>query len=569
MEIRHVPGKDTLVADYNSRNPIPCENRDKCQLCNYAFSLQDHAPANMFIARITVDEMESRSASFPFAEETSTTAFIARVTVDDIESGSVRIPFSERPSWIKIQEDDLVHKQLKDLILNGQTPVKKKTGKHFTLLKRLFNLYKTNLLSIAKDGLITIRHVDPKIGDFQAILVPANIFPGLIQSLHITLDHPTTGQLEKLVHRSFYCLNSHGIISEVTSTCSRCSSLSILPKELMQQTTEKNPVFGANYAADVIKQNEQLIFLCREKLSQHTFTKIILDEKSDSLREALIAAIAEILPETGGTVRVDPGPSLRYLAKEAQLDNDSILKRLNVEIDVGRVHNPNKNPIAENAVKEFEKEKLRISPQERPVSELERILITRNMNRRIRESGFSAKEILLRRDLITNQPKNISDEALADSQLDRRKKQQDNSIKREINKDAHGHKFKESKDGANLLREEAFVIGDRVFIKDGLSKTKAREPFWIKKLYTKNSQKWATIQKMNYAIRNVEYEVKTQEIYKVPFENYTRHEQKETYPKNNALLKNKHLENGKTDKKPNNEEKEVEEPVKGLSLIHI
>ena len=70
------------------------------------------------------------------------------------------------------------------------------------------------------------------------------------------------------------------------------------------------------------------------------------------------------------------------------LANDSILRRFSIKVELGRTHNPNKNPIAENAVKEFLKERLRLKPEGGPVSEVERCVIMRNMNSRNKNRGL-------------------------------------------------------------------------------------------------------------------------------------------------------------------------------------
>ena len=129
-----------------------------------------------------------------------------------------------------------------------------------------------------------------------------------------------------------------------------------------------------------------------------------------------------MIPESGGCVRVDPGSSLQTLAREAGLQNDdNLFTRFNISIDLGRTHNVNKNPVAENAVKEFLKERLRLDPVGGPITETERIVITKTMNTRIRHRGVAAKEMLLRRDLVTNKPVDLSDQTLADEQLSKRR----------------------------------------------------------------------------------------------------------------------------------------------------
>ena len=76
------------------------------------------------------------------------------------------------------------------------------------------------------------------------------------------------------------------------------------------------------------------------------------------------------------------------------LQYDAVLAKYSIKIELGRVHNSNKNPIAENAVKEYHKERLHLNPEGGPVTEIENCLIMRNMNQRIRDRGMAAKEIL-------------------------------------------------------------------------------------------------------------------------------------------------------------------------------
>ena len=49
-------------------------------------------------------------------------------------------------------------------------------------------------------------------------------------------------------------------------------------------------------------------------------------------------------------------------------------------MDLGRTHNINKNPVAENAIKEFHKERLKLNPAGGRISEIERSIVTKNMN---------------------------------------------------------------------------------------------------------------------------------------------------------------------------------------------
>ena len=52
IEIRYFPGKEQKVGDFYSRNPVPCENVEKCQICQFAFSQQDMHPPRMYVNNI-------------------------------------------------------------------------------------------------------------------------------------------------------------------------------------------------------------------------------------------------------------------------------------------------------------------------------------------------------------------------------------------------------------------------------------------------------------------------------------------------------------------------------------
>ena len=135
-----------------------------------------------------------------------------------------------------------------------------------------------------------------------------------------------------------------------------------------------------------MKVYTKLVFISREKLTQFVYTKIIPDESAASIREALLAACIELIPQAGGCIRVDPGSSLQSLAKEAGLDNkeDNIFRRFNITIDLGRTHNVNKNPIAENLVKETHKEISRAGFLNEQIDNVQLMLVIKNINSRVK-----------------------------------------------------------------------------------------------------------------------------------------------------------------------------------------
>ena len=81
----------------------------------------------------------------------------------------------------------------------------------------------------------------------------------------------------------------------------------------------------------------------------------------------------------------------------------------------------------------------------------------RNMNLRIRDRGLAAKEILLRRDLMSNKPKDVDDNKLSRDQLERRTT-------------AHPINEKTKATFKKVPVDVPFKIGDHVFIKSDLNK---------------------------------------------------------------------------------------------------
>ena len=277
VEIIHTAGKDLKSSDYNSRNPEECESKS-CQICKFAYKLLDVGNK------------------------------ICTISAADIENGRINMPFIQRQAWITVQNNDRVHQELAKLIDSSQSPEKKRTNGDNTMLKRLHNLYKKGQLRKASDGLITVQHMDVN-KTYQAISVPGSIYPGLVQALHLKLEHPSKLQLQKLINRYFYSPGFARVIEEITLNCLVCASLKTLPKELFTQSTTETPVFGANFSADVVIRHNQKILLTREKLSQFTITRFVKDEQAQTLKTALMSSILEFIPATGAVVQVDGAPA--------------------------------------------------------------------------------------------------------------------------------------------------------------------------------------------------------------------------------------------------------------------
>ena len=272
IEIMHKAGKDIELVDYISRHLNLCQ-QSKCQICKFVHE------------QVTIGD---------------NTPQLNSIQIQDVISGNLPSPFLQKKSWIDAQKRDKTHIMLKDLIHNSQAPVKKKTKNENTKLKLLYNLYREGRLNIHADGLITIKNIDPNGNQHNAISIPTVLFPGLMHTLHYKFNHPSKLQLTKLVSRHFYTPGYQRIIEEVT-----CAALKHLPTQILSESTGKIDGFGTHFSADVIERNRQKIFIIREKLSNFTLTKFIEDQKANTLKQALVALILDMIPQSGATVQVD------------------------------------------------------------------------------------------------------------------------------------------------------------------------------------------------------------------------------------------------------------------------
>jgi hypothetical protein len=196
--------------------------------------------------------------------------------------------------------------------------------------------------------LLIVKQTDPFSSTRERIVVSRTVLPGLLTALHIRMDHPTSFQLKQIVTRYFFALNLEDAISKTTEGCHTCATISKSPKFVEQQTTSDPPEsIGISFAADVIKQNRQLILLLRECVTSYTTSCLIPSEDHIALRDGILKLSIELCPLDGppAIIRVDPAPGFN------KLKEDSILQSHRISLEIGRIKNKNKNPVAEKAVR--------------------------------------------------------------------------------------------------------------------------------------------------------------------------------------------------------------------------
>ena len=457
VELIYKPGKMMVSADYSSRHPVPCEEKTGCQVCKFAGEWQS---------------MGDSSSN------------IGSITVSDVLEGRVIMPFIQRNTWLGQQLVDKVHIKLRELIRTGQHPDKKKTKGDFTVLKKLYGLYQAGDLDIQADGLVMVKMRD---GNFngKVISVPYKLMPGIAFAIHTRMSHPSKGQLLSLMSRYFYCPGGATIIHSVVESCVQCRSLQKVPKEFIMDSTEKVESLGSRFAVDVIERGGQKILVTREKLSQYTWLELIPDQTTATFRRIILRTLLPWVNPTGAIVRCDGAAALSSLAREAD-QSESIFHQYKIKFDIGRPTNPNKNAIAENAVRESEKEILKHRPGVKTLSEEDLAVVMKIMNDRIRNRGRTAKEILIRREVLTNKPLNVSDSQLSSEQFEKRL---------ETNKKA------QTRREGPAEKQQELHVGDVVYIKAQMSKHQPREQYII----TRFEQDMVLVQKLQSKFGSKEY----------------------------------------------------------------
>lgn len=152
----------------------------------------------------------------------------------------------------------------------------------------------------------------------------------------------------------------------------------------MEQSTSDPPEgIGLSFAADVIKRYRQLMLIVRETSGSYTSSFVLNNERRESLRAGLLRLCLELRPLAcpPSVIRVDPAPVF------SSLSNDEVLRQHGITIEVGRIKNLNKNPVAE-----LGDELLRICPEAGPISPVSLAIATANLNTRIRNRGLSARK---------------------------------------------------------------------------------------------------------------------------------------------------------------------------------
>jgi len=453
VSVSHTSGVNIPLTDYNSRNPVECVNKS-CQVCK-------------------------------FVEETSCSV-VRAVSVQEVLAGKCSMPFVNRPAWVASQRECPHLRRVHAHLQQGTRPSKKMTK--IREVKRYLQV-----ATVARDGLLVVRENVPFQGTCERIIIPASLVHGLLTALHIQFDHPTAYQMKRVCERYYFAINLEKFVNEVTDACDVCGALQSVPRHMISQSSSEPPAgVGVSFAVDVMKRYKKLVLIMRETVSSYTASMFINDECKTSLRSGIIC-LSSLMAGRGKSVRIDPGPGLVSLVGDPELSANGIT------LEVGRVKNLNKNPVAERCIEELGLEILKLNPHGETISPQTLALATSNMNSRVRRDGLSSYEIWTQRDQFTGKQLTVVDSDIISNQAKSRLRN-------------HIHSAKSKSHGKPELNECDVSEGSLVYVIPDKDKTKSREKYII----VSKQGDWCKVRKFTKnQYRSKLYDVKLSEVYPI------------------------------------------------------
>ena len=377
VHLVHLKGSENTYSDYISRNAMECKQK-RCQICTFVTEVGD--------------------------------SVIRACTVQEILESEVSVPFSSRSGWQEMQISDESLRRACAHLKQGTKPSRKSTK--IGDVKRYLQVAR-----VAKDGLLIVESHLPSVGKVEKIVVPRDYLHGLLECLHLKLQHPSKSQLRLVFNRAYYALNLEAALSTVSQSCHVCLSLADMPNKFMKQSiTTKPSAVGSNYSADVVTRYGQPVLFLREYVTSYSQARLIKDEKAITLKEGLIILCSELVPQAGpkATIKVDPASACRSL-----VGNTELLKH-GISLELGHPKYKNKNPVGERGIRELHSELNRIL-EGTVITEKSLSAAVATLNSRLRREGLSAWEMWTHRCQFSGVQLPVDDLFLIRSQEEKKK----------------------------------------------------------------------------------------------------------------------------------------------------
>ena len=243
-----------------------------------------------------------------------------------------------------------------------------------------------------------------------------------------------------------------------------------------------------------MQRASQYIFLLRDSFSSFTITSLVPDVTKDTLKTTFISSTAELKAASGCTVRVDGAASFTSLVQDKDLlDN-------NIHLEVGRLKNRNKNPVAEKVIQELKHELRREYPDGHKVNSGGLAVVTARLNLRVRDRGLNAREIVFQFDGLTGEQLNIDDKTLATQKLSKR-------ISNHVPISHSQAKLKVPASNSDVN------VGDLIFVKSDGDKHTARDKYIVTSV---ESDHLRANKLVGSQFRSKSYKLNFSEVYPVP-----------------------------------------------------
>ena len=461
-QIQHIPGSQNIPSDFASRHPLICSSPNQCQVCKFINQISE--------------------------------SVVNEISISDIVEGKVQLPYTNRASWKETQAECPDLRKVYSHKKSGTIPNKK--SKNLRTVRK----YISSNVIISHDGLLVHRLVKP-LSTYDQIVVPEQVCHGLLTALHLKLQHPSQSQLSKVFSRYFYALKSDKAVDAVSKSCHHSASIKKVPRSLIKQSTSEPPTsVGYNYAADIIKRSQQKIFVIRETTTSYTLAEHIPAETAKEVTNTILKLSNILKPSKLSPIklRLDPAPANKSIMLMCMKDSE--ISKNNIQIELGRSHNPNKMCVVDKGIKELHREILNIKPDGGPITALQLSQAVASLNSRIRSSGLSAYELWTQRDQVTGDQLPLDDRELI--------------IKQYLRRQSNHASSERSKAGNRSIHPTPDVkLGTLVYIYSDRDKTEACQRYMVTG-FTKQGYKLRKFTSKLFSIK--EHEVKPSEIYTVP-----------------------------------------------------
>lgn len=366
VDVQHVSGKfkQNIAADYLSRNPAQCIDNN-CQVCKFLVEISDCTIANI--------------------------------------SANSEIPLGTIESWSKIQQNDFACSEAYKRLKSGQQPSKK--GSNSNDIKRYFNACQAKNLLVVEDKIPNTTQTRNRI------VIPKNMVPAIITHLHVQDNkHLSSYQLEKTFNRNFFGIHTKSAIKDTIDNCRICRANKLMPSNVLYQNISDPQHPGCIFNVDVVRRHQQKILVCTDLFSSFSNATLIENEKKETLRDGIIQIITPIRAQNEIEIRTDSATGFQ------SLKNCPMLNKLKISLECTDPSNKNSIATVDNAIKQLEKEIVKIDPHSTQINATTLALALKNLNSLIRNRGLSSHEILFSRENISNKNLHLSDKNLAEKQ---------------------------------------------------------------------------------------------------------------------------------------------------------